>query len=56
MPTEGVRQSPDAIANFEVCPRMLERANYPSGEDAMIWGEYDFAPRFSRPAGPPPIG
>jgi len=29
---------------------------YPGGEDAMIWGEYCFAPRFPRPTEPPPIG
>jgi hypothetical protein len=34
----------------------LERADYPGGEDAMIWGEYGFAPRFARPAELPPIG
>jgi hypothetical protein len=39
-------------------PRILERADYPSGEDAMMWGEYGFAPRFPgpRPTDPPPIG
>ena len=54
--TEGFEPGPDAIANFEVALEYLEQANYPDGEDAMIWGEYGFAPRFPRPAAPPPIG
>jgi hypothetical protein len=54
--TEGFQPGPDAIANFEVALEYLEQANYPDGEDAMIWGEYGFAPRFPRPAEPPPIG
>ncbi len=54
--TEGFQPGPDAIANFEVALECLERADYAGGEDAMIWGEYGFAPRFPRPAEPPPIG
>ena len=54
--TEGLQRGPDAIANFEVALECLERADYPGGEDAMIWGEYGFAPRFPRPTEPPPIG
>jgi hypothetical protein len=54
--TEGLQPGPDAIANFEVALECLERADYAGGEDAMIWGEYGFAPRFLRPAEPPPIG
>ena len=54
--TEGFQPGPDAIANFEVALEYLEQANYPDGEDAMIWGEYGFAPRCPRPAEPPPIG
>jgi hypothetical protein len=54
--TEGLQPGPDAIANFEVALECLERADYSGGEDAMIWGEYGFAPRFPRPAEPPPIG
>jgi hypothetical protein len=53
---EGFQPGPDAIANFEVALEYLERANYPDGEDAMMWGEYGFAPRFPRLAEPPPIG
>jgi hypothetical protein len=53
--TEEFHSGPDAIANFEVALECLERADYPDGEDAMIWGEYGFAPRFPRPAEPPPI-
>jgi hypothetical protein len=48
--TESFQPDPDAIANFEVALECLERADYPDGEDAMIWGEYGFAPRFPRPA------
>ena len=54
--TEGFQPGPDAIANFEVALERLERADYPSGEDAMIRGEYGYAPRSPRPADPPPIG
>jgi hypothetical protein len=54
--TKGLQPGLDAIANFEVALECLERADYPGGEDAMIWGEYDFAPRFLRPTEPPPIG
>lgn len=54
--TESFQPDPDAIANFEVALECLERADYFDGEDAMIWGEYGFAPRFPRPAEPPPIG
>ena len=54
--TEGFQPGPDALANFEVALECLERADYPGGEDAMIWGEYGFAPRFPRPTGPPLIG
>jgi hypothetical protein len=43
------------IANFEVALECLERGDYRGGEDAMIWGEYGFAPRFPRPAEPAPI-
>ena len=53
--TEGFQPGPDAIANFEVALEYLEQANYPDGEDAMIWGEYGFAPRFPRAVEPPPI-
>jgi hypothetical protein len=53
--TEGFQPGPDAIANFEVALECLERADYPGGEDAMIWGEYGFAPRFPRPVEPLPI-
>jgi len=35
---------------------MPRAADYPGGEDAMLWGEYGFAPRFPRPAEPQPIG
>jgi hypothetical protein len=54
--TEGFQPGPDAIANFEVALECLERADYAGGEDAMIWGEYGFAPRLPRAAEPPPIG
>jgi hypothetical protein len=54
--TEGLQPGPDAIANFEVALECLERADYPGGEDAMIWGEYGFVPRFPRPTEPPLIG
>ena len=54
--TEGLQPGPDATANFEVALECLERADYPGGEDAMIWGEYCFATRFPRPTEPPPIG
>jgi hypothetical protein len=54
--TEGFQPGPDAIVNFEVALECLERADYPGGEDAMIWGAYGFAPRFPRPAEPLPIG
>jgi hypothetical protein len=52
---EGVPPSPDTIANFEVALECLERSDYAGGEDAMIWGEYGFAPRLPRAAAPPPI-
>jgi hypothetical protein len=52
--TDGFQPGPDAIANFEVALECLERADYPAGEDAMILGEYGFAPRFPRPAEPAP--
>ncbi|MGE5149965.1 MAG: hypothetical protein ACM3II_07590 [Rhodospirillaceae bacterium] len=55
-PDRGLSARPDAIANFEVALERLERADYPSGEDAMIRGEYGYAPRSPRPADPPPIG
>jgi hypothetical protein len=54
--TEGLQPGPDAIANFEVALECLERADYPGGEDAMIWGEHGFAPRFARPTELTPIG
>jgi hypothetical protein len=54
--TKALQAGPDATANFEVALECLERADYPGGEDAMLWGEYGFAPRFSRPTKPPPIG
>jgi hypothetical protein len=45
---EGFQPDADAIANFEVALECLERGDYPGGEDAMIWGEYGFAPRANR--------
>jgi hypothetical protein len=45
----------DAITNFEIALEYLERADYPAGQDAPLWGEYGFAPRFVRPADPLPI-
>lgn len=50
---EGFQRGPDAITNFEVALECLARADYPAGEDAMIWGEYGFAPRFLRPNASP---
>lgn len=52
---EGAQPSIDTIANFEVALECLEREDYPGGEDAVIWGEHGFAPRFLRAAGPSPI-
>ena len=45
--TEGFQPGPDAIANFEVALECLERADYPGGKDAMIWGEYGLRAAFS---------
>jgi hypothetical protein len=38
--TEGLQPGPKAIANFEVTLECLERADYPGGEDAMMWAIY----------------
>lgn len=54
--TDGFQPGPDAIANFDVALECLERTDYPGGEDAMLWGEYGFAPRLPRPTEPSPIG
>lgn len=54
--TEGFQPGPDAIANFEIALECLERGDYPGGEDAMIWGEYGYAPRLPRPIKLPTIG
>ncbi len=51
--SEGFQPGPDAIANFEVALEYRERADYPAGEDAMIWGELWLRPAFpaaDRPA------
>jgi len=39
-----------AIVNFEVALECLELADCPGYEDAMMWGEYGFAPRFRQPS------
>jgi hypothetical protein len=54
--TEGLQLSVDTMANVEVALECLEGSDYPGGEDAMIWGEYGFAPRFTWPIEPTPIG
>jgi len=45
---EGFHPGSDAISNFEIALEYFERADYQASEDAMIWGKYGFAPRFSR--------
>jgi hypothetical protein len=50
--TEGFQPTVNALANFEVALECLERSDYPSGEDAIIWDEYGFAPRCPRPSDP----
>lgn len=53
--TEGVQPTVHALANFEVALECLDRSDYPGGEDAILWGEYGFAPRFPRARDPAPV-
>jgi hypothetical protein len=53
--TEGFQVTVHLLANFEIALDCLERSDYPGGEDAIIWGEYGFAPRFPRSSDPVPL-
>lgn len=49
---EGLQPTADAMVNLVIALECLERADYRGGEDAMMYAEKGFPPRFARELGP----